>query len=205
MERALTKQGLAVATSTLSLAVIYSTFLYAHVQSFIAEPRLSVLLFAVFESLCLIFVLTRKDPSDTWHTWQTWVTTMGGTFMPMLLRPVGGVEDILLGQVVQISGCLFMIGALISLNRSFGLLPAHRGVKTNGLYRFMRHPLYSAYVFAQLGYVINNPSIPNVAVLLIATGLQILRIRNEETFLMRDQTYADYAGRTKWRLIPLLW
>ena len=98
MERALTKQGLAVASSNLILAVIYSTFLYAHVQSFIAEPRLSVLLFAVFESLCLIFVLTRKDPSDTWHTWQTWVTTMGGTFMPMLLRPVGGVEDILLGQ-----------------------------------------------------------------------------------------------------------
>lgn len=205
MERALTKQGLLVASSNVLLAVIYAYFLYAHVLSFIGEPRLSVLLFAVFESFCLILVLTRKDPSDTWHTWQTWVTTMGGTFMPMLMRPVVGAEDILLGQVIQVLGGIFMIGAVLSLNRSFGLLPAHRGVKTNGLYRVMRHPLYSAYLVAQIGYIVNNPGVQNVMVVLVATSLQVLRIRNEETFLMQDQEYAAYTARTRWRLIPLLW
>jgi len=205
MERGLTKHGLAVASSNLLLAVIYSLFLFAHVRAFIIEPRLSLLLLAAFESFCLILVLIRKDSSDTWHSWQTWITTMGGTFLPLLLRPAVGAEDVPLGQGLQVAGCIFMIGALFSLNRSFGLLPAHRGVKTNGLYRLMRHPLYLAYLVAQLGYVVNNPSVQNVAIVLVATSLQVLRIRNEETFLLRDPEYAAYVGRTRWRLVPLLW
>ena len=39
---------------------------------------------------------------------------------------------------------MLQIAAVLSLNRSFGLLPAHRGVKSDGLYRWVRHPLYTA-------------------------------------------------------------
>jgi protein-S-isoprenylcysteine O-methyltransferase Ste14 len=205
MDRAITKQGLAAASGNLVLAFTYFLFLYAHVASIAQEPRLSILLFAFFESLVLIFALTRRDPSETWHSWWTWATTLGGTFAPLLLRPTSGSDDVLIGQVILVVGCIFQIGALLSLNRSFGLLPAHRGVKTNGLYRCMRHPLYAAYALAQIGYVLNNPSAQNVMIFVFATGLQVMRIMNEETFLLRDRDYADYAGRTRWRLIPLLW
>ncbi|MCK6452335.1 MAG: hypothetical protein L6R19_16025 [Alphaproteobacteria bacterium] len=45
----------------------------------------------------------------------------------------------------------------------------------------------------------------NVAIFIAATGLQVMRIRSEETFLMRYDEYADYARRTRWRLIPAVW
>lgn len=205
MKQVITKEGSIAAASNVLLAAMYLLFIAAHLKVYIQTPRLSLIVIMLFETLCLIFVLIRRDPNATWHSWKTWITALGGTFAPLLLRPTDVPADLLFGQVVQISGFLFQIGALLSLNRSFGLLPAHRGVKSDGLYRWVRHPLYTAYTFGFLGYVINNFDFYNVAVLLFATFLQVLRILNEETFLLRYEEYAAYAARTKWRLVPLIW
>ena len=144
-------------------------------------------------------------PSGTWHSSKTWITTLGGTFLPLLLRPTDAPADLVAGQLIQLVGVTLQIVALLSLNRSFGLLPAHRDIKSGGLYRWVRHPLYSAYTLALIGYVVNNPSIHNAAILVLATGFQVMRIVNEETFLSRYSEYAAYVKRTRWRLIPLIW
>ncbi len=205
MTQAVTKQGLAIAGSNVLLAVMYVTFATLHVTTFIATPRPSLVLMVVVESILIVFVLVRRDPDATWHSWWTWLTMLGGTFGQLLFRPAAVAEDLLIGQAVQVAGLVLQIAALATLSRSFGLLPAHRGIKSDGLYRWVRHPLYTAYALAGLGYVMSNFSLYNVAVLTVATGFQVLRIRNEEAFLRRYPDYMTYAERTRWRLLPFVW
>lgn len=123
----------------------------------------------------------------------------------MLLRPTEMPADLLIGQSIQLGGYLVQLGAVLYLNRSFGLLPAHRGVKSDGLYRFVRHPLYSAYLLAHTGYLINNYSIYNLTIVAVALGFQVVRILQEEELLIQYQPYAQYASRTRWRLLPAIW
>lgn len=49
-------------------------------------------------------------------------------FAPLLFRPTAAAEDFLVGQAVQIAGLVLLIAAVVTLSRSFGLLPARRGV-----------------------------------------------------------------------------
>jgi protein-S-isoprenylcysteine O-methyltransferase Ste14 len=205
MNRAISRHGLGVAGSNVLLALMYGAFAYIHLLNYAKTGRLSVLLIVLVETLILVFALVRSDPSGTWHSWKTWVTTVGGTFLPLLLRPVDGASDILAGNLVQLVGFILQVAAVLALNRSFGLLPAHRGVKTGGLYRWVRHPLYSAYALANIGYIVNHPSAWNITVFAFAIAFQVLRIRNEEEFLSRYDDYGAYAERTRWRLVPLVW
>ena len=197
--------GVGLAFTNMFLAVVFGAFAYANAVSFIEEPRLSVLLIVLVEAIVVVFLLIRRDPQETRHTWQTWSTTTIGTFAPMLLRPTDATADLLIGDILQVGGFVLQIIALLYLSRSFGLLPAYRGVKTSGLYSFVRHPLYSAYVISFVGYWINNPSISNAAAIVLGIAFLVLRIRYEEALLMTYDDYSRYADQTRWRLIPAVW
>lgn len=197
--------GLRNACTNALLASWFLLFAYANLVSFIEHPRLSVALIVVAEAIFAALFLIRRDADETHHTWRTWFTTTGGTMAPMFLRPTAVTEDLMVGEFIQVAGFLLQIAAVLSLNRSFGLLPAHREVKSDGLYRLVRHPLYAAYTITFVGYLLNNLSLYNAAVILVGTAFQVCRIRYEEDFLFRYPTYVSYAKRTRWRLIPSIW
>jgi protein-S-isoprenylcysteine O-methyltransferase Ste14 len=94
------------------------------------------------------------------------------------------------------------VAALFSLKRSFGVVPANRGIQDGGLYRFVRHPLYAAELLALLGVLIANASILNALIWTAECALQCLRARAEEQLLGTDATYRAYRGRVRYRLIP---
>jgi protein-S-isoprenylcysteine O-methyltransferase Ste14 len=135
----------------------------------------------------------------------------------LLLRPTDATADLLAGEILQVGGFAMAIIALLSLSRSFGLLPAYRGIKSSGLYSVVRHPLYTAYVISFIGYLINNPSVANAAVIAFGTAflvmrihceeslLLVMRIHCEESLLLEYDDYSRYASRTRWRLIPAVW
>lgn len=198
-------EGLGAALSNLLLATLFIAFAYAHLQSFLEQPRLSLLLIVAVEALVAVMLIIRREPDQTRHGWKTWIATSIGTFAPMLLRPTDAPADLLVGQVLQVLAFGLQIAAVLSLNRSFGLLPAHRGVKSDGLYRWVRHPLYSTYLMAHLGYLANNMSLQNVVVVAVVTGFQIVRILQEEQLLNQYPDYARYTLGTRWRLIPAIW
>eukprot|EP01034_Spumella_vulgaris_P046509 gene46509-57994_t len=121
----------------------------------------------------------------------------------MLFAPVG--HGLLPGGALLIAaGVLLQIGGLLSLNRSFGLVAARRTVKTGGLYRLVRHPLYASYLLVYLGYVLVNTSVANVLLALLGAALLMARIVREERFLARDVHYLAYMDQVKYRLIPLM-
>ena len=191
--------------TNLLLATFFIFFAYANAQSFLENPRLSVFLIVVAETIAAIFFIIRRDPDETWHSWQTWLTTTCGTLAPFLLRPVEAVEDVLVGEVLMLLGFTMQILALASLNRSFGLLPALRRIKSRGLYAWVRHPLYAAYVIIFLGFLISNQSLTNFAVILFGTAFLVMRIHYEEALLIKQADYRQYLNRTRWRLIPAVW
>lgn len=198
-------RGVGTAATNLLLGGLFLAFAYTHLQQFMAAPRLSLLLIVAVETIVAVLLVIRRDSDRTHHSWKTWLATFGGTAAQLLLRPTDASADVVFGQALQLAGFVLQIAAVLSLNRSFGLLPAHRGVKSDGLYRWVRHPLYSAYLFVHAGYLLNNFSAYNVAVITLATGFQVLRILQEERLLSEYEAYMQYAERTRWRLIPAVW
>jgi protein-S-isoprenylcysteine O-methyltransferase Ste14 len=96
-------------------------------------------------------------------------------------------------------------GGVLSLNRSSGLLPAHRGVKSDGLYRWIRHPLYSTYLLAHVGYLASNLGWANFLVVVTGAAFQVVRILQEERLLLQYPDCARYSRTTRWRLVPAVW
>lgn len=193
------------AMTNILLANCFGLFALANAKSFIENPRLSVFLIVVTETIVVIFLLIRRDPDETKHSWQTWITSACGTLWPFLLRPTAGTADLLPGEILQIAGFILQIAALLALNRSIGILPAYREIKTAGMYKWVRHPLYTAYIVTYLGYLINNQSLSNLAIAIVGTAFLVMRIHYEEELLLKYAEYTRYANRIRWRLIPSLW
>jgi protein-S-isoprenylcysteine O-methyltransferase Ste14 len=104
-----------------------------------------------------------------------------------------------------------MVGALavallgfVSLGRSWGILPANRGVKTGLLYRLVRHPIYASYIVFYASFTLLEPSITNGALFVGLALVLYARARLEEKVLMGDPLYAAYARRTRYMLFPFV-
>ena len=95
-----------------------------------------------------------------------------------------------------------VIGGKLSLGRSFGLMPANRGIVSTGLYRVVRHPIYLGYLITHIGFVAANPT-PWNAVTLIAADLALMwRAVCEEQMLGQDPSYREYLQVVRWRVLP---
>jgi protein-S-isoprenylcysteine O-methyltransferase Ste14 len=192
-------------TANLSLAAVYVLFAYAHLTGFAQHHRPSLAMMAAVETLIVAAALTRREPQAVRRDWATVVTASCGAFLPLLLRPADEASDLPLATALQLAGLVLQVAALVTLRRSFGVLPADRGLVTGGLYGLVRHPLYLAYMLSQGGYLLNNPSGPNLVILATAAGFQLLRIRGEEDLLGRNEAYVAYARSVPYRLLPGVW
>ncbi|HKR91601.1 isoprenylcysteine carboxylmethyltransferase family protein, partial [Novosphingobium sp.] len=122
---------------------------------------------------------------------------------PLLILPVG--KQILpdaISTTLVTGGVALSILAKLSLRRSFGLVAANRGVKRSGLYRFVRHPMYSGYLINHLGILLLFLSVWNVAVIALCWILLWMRAGEEEKVLLQDPAYRSYASAVRSRLIP---
>ena len=201
---AITKRGLWLALCNVALAVQSGLFAYAHALNFLQYHRPSNFLIMAKESLDAVFFFARRAPFRTSRSPYDWFVGIAGLSLPLLFRPVSVPDDLLVGQFLQLAGFLLQVLGIMSLNRSFGIVAANRGVKTSGLYRLVRHPLYSAYIIGHIGYVINNLSTRNCIILVVSTILQLQRVLVEENLLRQDAAYVEYSKRTKWRLVPFV-
>src|SRR3954468_4862792 len=162
-------------------------------------------LIGVSEGLSAILILTRS-PGAMVVTPYAWAIAIIGTCAPLLIVPGGtpliGAEAPVL---LMATGLAFSISAKIFLRRSFGILPANRGVRRSGPYRLVRHPMYAGYVLTHAGFLISSFCLRNLLAYAFCWTAMVLRIRAEEAILARDPAYRDYQGEVRHRLIPFLW
>jgi len=106
---------------------------------------------------------------------------------------------------LQLVGISLELVAKLSLGRSFGLVPANRGVKTGGAYLIVRHPMYLGYAIAQLGVLLGLASFRNLLIVAGACVLLGVRALLEERVLEGDPGYRAYQERVRWRVVPFIY
>ena len=109
------------------------------------------------------------------------------------------------GQWIQISGISLQVSAKFWLGRSFGLVPANRGLVLGGPYRIVRHPMYLGYFLNHMGYLVCTYSTRNLVVYAMLYAIQIGRIVQEEKLLSKDPAYAEYSKRVRYRFVPFVY
>ena len=112
--------------------------------------------------------------------------------------PVGGL------MLVMLAAFLSFVSYL-SLGRWFGVWPALRGLATRGPYRFVRHPMYLAYVLADIGYNLQEWNMGTALLVMVGWASLLYRIRAEERILSQDAGWSTYAAVVRYRLFPGLW
>jgi protein-S-isoprenylcysteine O-methyltransferase Ste14 len=97
---------------------------------------------------------------------------------------------------------LIVIAGKVTIGRSFGLVPANRGVVASGPYSIVRHPIYAGYLLTHAATLALFPSVWNVAIIVIADTALVFRALAEERVLSADSEYQSYCGRVAWHLVP---
>jgi protein-S-isoprenylcysteine O-methyltransferase Ste14 len=123
---------------------------------------------------------------------------------PPLLRPatVAALVPGPLTVALSMAGLAVVITGKMSLGRSFGLIPANRGIVSSGLYRLVRHPIYLGYLVTHAAFLAANPTAWNLAILLTADAALLARAVCEEGTLAADPSYRAYQQTVRWRVCP---
>lgn len=171
-------------------------FVYGH-NAFALIPPIS-------ESAVIVFVLIRRPTEAISLDLGPWLLAIVATGAPLLIAtgPVVWPALAPAGMVLLGAGQIVQLGAKLSLRRSFGIAPANRGIKCDGLYRFVRHPMYAGYLLTHMAIMVLMPSLLNAAIYGIGWIAQIHRLKAEEALLGQDPAYRAYLGKVRWRLIP---
>jgi len=161
-------------------------------------------LLLIAEASVLVFVLIRRPTSAISVKLGDWLLAITATTAPLLIQP--GVDlwpqIAALGVGLVLLGNCFQIWAKLFLRRSFGIAPANRGIKSDGPYRFVRHPMYAGYLAVHIGVMVLMPSLLNLTIYIIGWWAQVLRLLAEEELLAKDPAYRAFMEKVRWRLIP---
>ncbi len=134
------------------------------------------------------------------------LAVIGCFYLPGSLPPfVAGI-----GLAVLIAGLVLRVAAVVTLGRYFtGTLTIrqdHR-LKTDGLYKRVRHPSYTGLLLCIWGFALSWAHwLPLVLVGLPLTALVLRRIAIEEAMLEAafGDVYRAYRTRS-WKLVPLVY
>ena len=109
------------------------------------------------------------------------------------------------GLVLVTFGAFLSFASLLTLGRRFGVWPALRGLATRGPYRFVRHPMYLAYVLGDIGYNLQEWNFGTAVLVMAGWTSLFYRIRAEERILSQDAGWSNYAALVRHRFFPGLW
>jgi protein-S-isoprenylcysteine O-methyltransferase Ste14 len=162
------------------------------------------LLLLASEALVVVFTVLRRAPAVVDRSLRARLLTILAMMGPPLVRPAALTPLVPDAATVAVSvvGLLIVIGGKLSLGRSFGLIPANRGIVSTGLYRFVRHPIYLGYLITHFAFVAANPTTWNISLLAAADFALLARAVCEEKTLTRDDDYRAYRARVRWRVLP---
>jgi len=186
------------------IAVLFTLLSVNLIANFMQTGHVTGLLLVASEALVVVLTVIRRQARLVDRTMAAAITTtlsMAGPPMVRASEALPLAPDALTAIVSAVGLALVVIGKM-ALGRSFGLVPANRGVVVRGPYEFVRHPIYTGYLITHVGFLVANPSPWNAVVLLVADTALIIRALMEERVLSADATYQGYCQRVGWHLVP---
>jgi protein-S-isoprenylcysteine O-methyltransferase Ste14 len=165
---------------------------------------LANLLMLPSEGLVVVFLLLRRRARRISTHPGEWLLALVGTCSSMLVRPdtTHALVPASVGATVVLMGMMVQVLAKLALGTCLGCVPAHRGLKLNGPYRFVRHPMYAGYALGHIGFLLMNPTLWNLILYLGCESFMVLRVLAEERLLSADPRYREYRNEVPYRLVP---
>jgi protein-S-isoprenylcysteine O-methyltransferase Ste14 len=196
-----------VVTDLLARAMVGGLFALLSVNllaDFLRTGRVTGLLLLASESLVVVLTIVRRRARLVDRSVVATVTTMMSLAGPPLLRTVDGsglAPDAVTALLSGVGLGLVIVGKL-TLGRSFGVVPANRGVVVGGPYALVRHPIYTGYLITHAAFLIAHPRPWNVLIVIAADTALVVRALIEERVLSADADYQSYCRRVGWHLVP---
>lgn len=104
------------------------------------------------------------------------------------------------GTAVNVAGLVLVVVAALGLGTSLTPTPVPKGrarLTTGGLYRFVRHPIYTGVLMIVIGLVVTSGSWVHLAIGAVTIVFFTAKARWEEARLaIAYPGYADYAATT---------
>jgi hypothetical protein len=187
-----------------TVSVLFTLLTINILQDFLRTGRITGLLLLVSEALVIVLTVIRRPAHIVDRSVRAAMVTAISVVGPPLLLPsdAGGLVPDVATAAASALGLAFVVLGKLTLGRSFGLVPANRGVVIRGPYALVRHPIYSGYLITHLAFLVAHPSWWNAVVIGIADTALILRALIEERVLNGDAEYQAYCRRVEWHLVP---
>ena len=117
-------------------------------------------------------------------------------------RSVGGDPTLtVVGDGLCLVGVVLLVVALQAIGKSIQIAPAPRvdaTLVTHGVYRVLRHPIYSAIVLVLAGLVLRGATVAATVLAALSVSFLLVKARYEETLLSAHYPeYEAYRKRTR--------
>jgi protein-S-isoprenylcysteine O-methyltransferase Ste14/uncharacterized membrane protein (UPF0127 family) len=186
------------------IALLWSRFVAIAVRQWLSDGNLQNLGILIHNTLLFFLFLVRRKSTDTSRRLLDWLVPVFILACTMVVRPViwANPKGFSLADLLQGIGIFCMVVSLLSLGRSFGIVPSNRRIVDTGVYRWVRHPMYASEFIFYLGYFLRNISVRNAVLITIIVAGQVWRSLAEEKLLMKDPRYRQYFHVVRFRFIP---
>ena len=187
-----------------AIVVLFSLMAVRFATDFLDTGRLTGLFLLISEAVVVVLTVFRRSAITIDRSLRARVLTTVSIVGPPVLVPatVTAWAPETLTVALSCAGLAVVIAGKMTLGRSFALLPANRGIVSSGVYRIVRHPIYMGYLVTHVAYLAANPSLWNIAALVVADVALMARAVCEEQTLAQDPAYREYQSRVRWRVAP---
>ena len=151
---------------------------------------------------------------NRWSDVAVWIVSVG--WVVLLVNNFNGPQLIprimflrIIGSVMAITGVVFACCARFYLGSSWDSMISlkldHKLIRT-GPYAVVRHPIYSGFMFALVGSVLNFGHMRSIVAATMVTIAWVYKSGVEEAFMTEHfgSEYDQYRAEVK-RLIPMIW
>ncbi len=160
------------------------------------------LLSVAFLVLVILLYIRRGSATATTRSLPVRIVAMAAFALPFAMPFLGnaahaGAATLAISSLIITAGLAFTLAALLTLGKSFSIIPQTRKLVVQGPYRLVRHPIYLGEIVTYSGMALAGMSIPKVLVVLLLILCQTYRAIQEEKLLAETfPDYLDYASKT---------
>jgi protein-S-isoprenylcysteine O-methyltransferase Ste14 len=195
---------LADALGKVVIVILFSLLAVRMGRDFLETARLTGLLLLTGELLVVALTMLRRPAMVVDRSWRARLLTGCSLVGPPLVAPLasGGLLSDAVTAIASGAGLLITIAGKLALGRSFGLMPANRGIVCTGLYRLVRHPIYAGWIL--LVFATPQMTMTRLVFAVVSCAYVVVGMEFEERSLRTTTrgAYERYMQQVPWKLVP---